>query len=491
MPGPWVRSLAVYRDPRVLSIVFFGFASGLPLLLVGPTLSAWLRDKGVSLTEIGFVTLVGMAYGLKFLWAPLVDRLPLPFLTRRLGRRRAWLLASQGGLMAALPVLGSADPATPEGLQAVVTWGLVVAFLSATQDIAVDAYRTEILDERTLGAGAASVQFGYRIGMLAGGGGCLIVADLAGWFAAYAVMAGLMSVGVLATLLNPEPAAPAAPVPSLAPRDRMDRLLGRAREAAVRPFLEFTTRPGWWAILLFVAFYRYGDSLLGVMANPFYLDLGFTKTQIGVVSKGFGLAMTLLGTAFAGVLVARVGILRSLLVGGVLQAASNLMFVFQAVVGPSVPALAATIAVENLSGGIAAGAFVAYLSSLCNVAFTATQYALLSSLAAFAGRLFASTGGAVADRVSWAEYFALTTVAALPGLLLLVWMTRRFPPAPVPRLGAARVQGGDAGPACQDHSDRKSPSCRRATGLTATRTGARTARARAGGRRSGPPRDPC
>ncbi len=429
MPGPRASSLAVYRDRRVLSIVFFGFASGLPLLLVGPTLSAWLRDKGVSLTEIGFVTLVGMAYGLKFLWAPLVDRLPLPFLTRRLGRRRAWLLASQAGLMAALPVLGSSDPATPDGLRGVVAWGLLVAFLSATQDIAVDAYRTEILDELKLGAGAASVQFGFRLGMLAAGGGCLIVADLAGWFAAYSVMAGLMSVGVLATLLNPEPAPPpAAPAASPAPGDPIARLLARAREAAVRPFLEFTTRPGWWAILLFVAFYRYGDSLLGVMANPFYLDIGFTKTEIGVVSKGFGLAMTLTGTGFAGLLVARAGILRSLLVGGVLQAASNLMFVFQAVVGHSVPALAATITVENLSGGLAAGAFVAYLSSLCNVAFTATQYALLSSLAAFAGRLFASAGGAIAEHVPWTSYFALTTLAALPGLFLLVWMTRRFPP---------------------------------------------------------------
>lgn len=442
MPDSRSRALAVYRDRRVLSIVLFGFASGLPLLLVGPTLSAWLRDEGVSLTEIGFVTLVGMAYGLKFLWAPLVDRLPLPVLTRRLGRRRAWLLASQAGLMAALPVLGSADPSTPDGLRAVVVWGLAVAFLSATQDIAVDAYRTEILDEMKLGAGAASVQFGYRLGMLAAGGGCLVVADLAGWFAAYALMAGLMSVGVLATLLNPEPAVLASVAPVSAPGDPLRRILRRAREAAVRPFLDFATRPGWWAILLFVAFYRYGDSLLGVMANPFYLDLGFTKTEIGVVSKGFGLAMTLLGTGVAGVLVARVGILRSLLVGGVLQAASNLMFVFQAVVGPSLPALAATIAVENLSGGLAAGAFAAYLSSLCNVAFTATQYALLSSLAVFAGRLFASTGGAVADRVSWAEYFALTTIAALPGLFLLVWMTRRFPPARRP-----------AGPAGIAHDD--------------------------------------
>lgn len=426
MPGPWVRSLHVYCDPRVLSIVFFGFASGLPLLLVGPTLSAWLRDEGVSLTEIGFITLVGMAYGLKFLWAPLVDRLPLPFLTRRLGRRRAWLLASQVGLMATIPLLGSADPSTPEGLRAVVTFGLIVAFLSATQDIAVDAYRTEILNEEKMGAGAASIQFGYRLGMLAAGGGCLVVADLAGWSVAYATMAGLMSVGVLATLLNPEPSVPFS---ARSPDTGTRHWLRRASLAAILPFLEFTSRRHWWAVLLFVALYRYGDALLGVMANPFYLDLGFTKTEIGIVSKGFGLAMTLLGTGVAGLFVARLGILPTLLVGGVLQAASNLMFVFQALVGPCLPALVATIAVENLSGGLAAGAFVAYLSSLCNLAFTATQYALLSSLAAFVGRLFASTGGAIADRVSWPQYFALTTVAALPGLFLLVWLTRRFPPA--------------------------------------------------------------
>lgn len=429
MPDSWARALAVYRDRRVLSIAFFGFASGLPLLLVGPTLSAWLRDQGVSLTEIGFVTLVGMAYGLKFLWAPLVDRFPLPFLTRHLGRRRAWLLASQIGLMAALPALGSSDPSDPDGLRAVVAWGLVVAFLSATQDIVVDAYRTEILSENKLGAGAAAVQFGYRIGMLAAGGGCLVVADLAGWFAAYTAMAGLMSVGVIATLLNPEPATPVPVAPASDPANALHRFVRRAREAAIHPFLEFTTRPGWVAILLFVASYRYGDALLGVMANPFYLDLGFTKTEIGLVSKGFGLVMTLLGTGVGGVLVARLGIFKSLIVGGILQAASNLMFVFLALIGPSLPALGATIAVENLSGGLAAGAFVAYLSSLCNLAFTATQYALLSSLAAFAGRLFASTGGAVAERVSWAEYFGLTTLAALPGLLLLVWMIRRFPPA--------------------------------------------------------------
>jgi len=410
----------VYRDRRILSILLFGFSSGLPLLLVGPTLSAWLRDEGISLTDIGLVTLVGMAYGLKFLWAPLVDRLPIPWLTRRLGRRRAWLLVAQAGLIGTLPALGAVSPRVD--LSTTVALATLVAFLSATQDIVVDAYRTEVLEERRLGAGAAAVQFGYRIGMLVAGGGCLVLADHLGWAAAYGLMGALMTLGVLATLASREPAVP---LRSLAPGD----LSRRVREAVVGPLRDFARRRGWPIVLLFVALYRYGDTLLGVMANPFYLDIGFSKTEIGVVSKVFGLVMTLFGTAVAGLMVARFGIVRTLLVGGVFQAASNLMFVFQAVVGHSVPALVATIGIENASGGLASGAFVAYLSSLCNVAFTATQYALLSSIAAFGARLLGSLGGALADRLTWAEYFLLTTLAAVPGLALLVWMTRRYRPA--------------------------------------------------------------
>ena len=453
MPTSWTNSARVYLDRRVLSILFFGFSSGLPLLLVGNTLSARLFEAGVSLTAIGFVTLVGLAYGLKFLWSPLVDRVPIPGLTRLLGRRRSWLLLSQICLVGAIFAMAAVDPSTPGGLRWTILWGLGVAFASATQDIAVDAYRTEILESGKLGAGAANIQFGYRMGMLAAGAGSLVIANEAGWFWAYAVMACLVSVGIVATLLNPEPETRTSPESEKLKKagrsflERHGRLPAPVRNAiawfqgaAVNPFAEFMTRPGWLLVLLFVGFYKYGDSLLGVMANPFYLDIGFTKAQIGVVSKTYGVVMTLAGTALGGVLVARFGILKTLLVGGILQAASNLTYTLLAMgcppqppiplapVSPSLTLFAATIAVENLSGGLASAAFVAYLSSLCNVAFTATQYALLSSLAAFVGKVLASGGGWLADQVPWTLYFILTTVAAVPGIALLVWMIRRYPP---------------------------------------------------------------
>jgi len=454
MTGDWKKALSVYLDRRVLSILFFGFASGLPLLLTGPTLSAWLREEEVSLTQIGLVTLVGMAYGLKFLWAPLVDRIPIPILTRLLGRRRSWLLVSQLCLMGSIFGLGSTDPSTAEGLRQTVIWAAVVAFASATQDIAVDAYRTEILEDEKLGAGAANIQFGYRVGMLVAGGGALIIADAAGWFWAYATLGCLMAFGVVTTLVNPEPEVRDTPESERLRSagaeflDRHRRMPGPLRnaaawfhEAVVSPFAEFMLRPGWLVVLLFVGFYKYGDSLLGVMANPFYIDIGFTKTEIGVVSKGYGLAMTLIGTGLGGVLVAKSGILRTLLVGGVLQAVSNLMYTVQALVGHSVAMLSVTISIENLSGGMASAAFVAYLSSLCNVAFTATQYALLSSLAAFVGKVMSSGGGWLADQVDWAVYFALTTLAAIPGLALLVVMIKKYPPGGANPSGCPRSTG--------------------------------------------------
>lgn len=432
MAGAWIKSLAVYADRRVLSILFLGFSSGLPILLTGATLSAWLREVGVTRTAIGFITLVGLAYGLKFVWSPLVDRMPIPILTRCLGRRRSWLLVSQIALVGTILGLGTSDPSTMEGLRATVWWAVAVAFASATQDIAVDAYRTEILERAKLGAGAANVQFGYRFGMLAAGGGALIVADLAGWFWAYATMALLMAVGIVATLINPEPAVYPDPksMPATATGEAVAgtrRWVAWLRGAVIGPYADLTARPGWIVILLFVGFYKYGDSLLGVMANPFYIDLGFSKTEIALVSKGYGLGMTLVGTAVGGIFVLRLGILKSLLIGGVLQAASNLVFAAQAVVGYSVAMLSLTIGFENLSGGLASAAFVAYLSSLCNVAYTATQYALLSSLAAFTGKVLASGSGWLADQVGWYWFFVLTTVAAVPGMALLIWMIRRYP----------------------------------------------------------------
>jgi PAT family beta-lactamase induction signal transducer AmpG len=440
MTGAWLSSLAVYRDRRVLSLLFLGFSSGLPLALTGATLAARLEQAGVSLTEIGLFGLVGIAYSLKFLWSPLVDRLPLPVLTRRFGRRRGWMLLAQCTLVVAIAGMAPVDPAGANGLARTVFWAVIVAFASATQDIVIDAYRTEIVEQSRLGAGAANLVFGYRIAMLVSGGGALLIAAYGGWAMAYAVMAAAMSVGILTVLLNPEPA-----VRSTAESQRLEADAARRfanapvairgaavwlHGAVVAPFVEFMTRPGWALVLLFIVLYKYGDALLGFMATPFYLRMGFSLAEVGVISKGWGLAMTLLGAGLGGWMVARFGILRSLLFCGVLQALSNLVFAALAWVGYSVPMLVVTIGVENLTGGMGTTAFVAYMSSLCNVAYTATQYALLSSLMATARTALAAGGGWLADQIGWVAFFLTTAVAALPGLLLLVWMMRRYPPAP-------------------------------------------------------------
>lgn len=440
-------ALAVYLDRRVLSLLFLGFSSGLPLALTGATLAARLEQAGVSLTEIGLFGLVGVAYTLKFVWSPIVDRMPLPVITRLLGRRRGWMLFAQCTLMIGIAGMAPVDPGAEDGLARTVFWALIVAFASATQDIVIDAYRTEILEDSKLGAGAANLVFGYRIAMLVSGGGALIVAAYGGWDIAYAVMAAAMLVGIVTVLVNPEPATRSTPESERLEAAAAARFAGApamirpaatwVHGAVISPFAEFMTRPGWVAILLFIVLYKYGDALLGFMATPFYLRIGFSLAEIGVISKGWGLAMTLLGAGLGGWMVARFGILRSLLICGVLQAMSNLVFAAQAWVGYSLPMLTVTIAVENLTGGMGTTAFVAYLSSLCNVAYTATQYALLSSLMAAARTALAAGGGWLADQTGWIVFFLLTTAAALPGLLLLIWMMRRFPPESVRESGRA------------------------------------------------------
>lgn len=420
----WIAAAAVYLEFRVFLILLLGFSSGLPLLLVYGTLSAWLHDEGVSLTVIGWFSVASSAYALKFLWAPLVDRCPLPILTRLLGQRRSWLLASQLCVMAAILMLGGTDPGVDLAWTAL--WAVVLAFASATQDIVVDAYRIEVLDEGRMGAGAANYVVGYRIATFVSGAGALIIADQAGWFSAYAVMAAMVTVGILATLLGPEPVrnddAGEKGIPGKA-----SALIDILHRAVWMPFAEFMARQNWAAILLFIALYKYGDALLGVMANPFYLDIGFTKTEIGLVTKGFGLAATLAGGIIGGAVVARYGTLNALMFGGILQAASNGVFALQAWIGPALPMLFVTIGIENLTGGIGTIAFVAYLSGLCNIAYTATQFALLSSLMAFTRTVLASGGGWLADQIDWVWYFLLTGFAAIPGLLMLLWLMKRAP----------------------------------------------------------------
>lgn len=409
----WRQAFIDYFDPRVLRILFLGFSSGLPLLLVYSTLSAWLKEEGVTKTAIGLFAWANTAYSFKFLWSPVIDRVRIPLLAGWLGHRRSWMLLSQMTVAVAIFGLGQTQPSVDPWSTAL--WCVILAIASATQDIVIDAYRVESLDAEQMGTGAANNTFGYRIGMLVAGGGCLLIADATDWHIAYTAMALIMGVGMLTTLFSPEAAHRAAPK------------RGNFIEAVFEPLRDFFLRPGWVLILAFVALYRYSDALLGVMANPFYLELGFTKTEIGLVSKVYGTIMTIVGTFLGGLFYGRMGMMRSLMLAGVAQAVSNLFFVALAIKGPSIPLLAVTISVENLAGGLAGAVFVAYLSSLCNVAYTATQYALLSSAAAVARTVFSSGGGWLADHVSWPVFFLITTAAGIPCLLLLMVLMQRFP----------------------------------------------------------------
>ncbi len=433
----WAASFRIYLHRRILAVLLLGFASGLPLALTGATLAVRLTEAGVSLAQIGAFALVGTPYALKFLWAPLIDRMPLPLLTRLLGRRRGWMLTTQAALITALVLLGAVDPVVDPWSTAVLA--LIVAFCSASQDIVIDAYRVEILTPEQYGAGAAVVQLGYRLAMLMAGAGALFMAEYMPWSTVYLAMAGLVGVGVVTVLFNPEPAA--VPPPPIAAGAPLTARLGIwAKDAIANPFLDMVKRHGWTvvAILSFVLLYKLGDAMAGVMANPFYVKMGFSKTEIASVSKLFGFGATIIGSFIGGALVARMGTFRALMLCGVLQMASNLMFAVQAMVGHDIAMLTLTIAIENLSGGMGSAAFVAYISGLCNVTYTGTQYALLSSLASLARTTLASSGGQLVEHFGWVSFFILSTGAALPGLLLLMWMMRKGDG------GALAVQSGRA-----------------------------------------------
>lgn len=406
------ESLRVYTNPRLLAILAMGFASGLPLALTGATLQVWLAEAGVSLTSIGLFALVGVPYVWKFLWSPVIDRVPLPWLSARLGQRRAWLLAIEVSLAAALVGLGAADPAVDPWRTAVLALG--VAFLSASQDIVIDAYRIELLRDEEQGAGAAATQWGYRFGMIASGAGALALAQTFSWSFSYLVMAALLAVGLVTVALTPEPTR-------MRPGEAF-AFSHFVREAVVAPFTDFASRPRWLTILVFIVLYRFGDALAGGIASAFYVKLGFTKLEIASVVKVFGVIATLAGIATGGAVVFRLGTARALIGAGVLAALSNLVFVWLAFVGHDLGALTVAIFVENFTSGIVGAAFVAYLSGLCSAQFTATQYALLSSLAATGRTVLASSGGWLAESLGWPLFFGLTIVAALPGLWLAVYL---------------------------------------------------------------------
>ncbi|MGD0957334.1 MAG: MFS transporter [Candidatus Acidiferrales bacterium] len=417
------RSLAAYTDRRVLLVLALGFASGLPLLLTYSTLSAWLATAGVRRAAIGAFALVGTPYALKFVWSPLLDWLPPPL---SLGRRRGWGIIIQIALIAALLALGSCDPKRHLGLMAALA--LLVAFLSASQDIVIDAWRIEILPLDLQGPGAGTIQTGYRIAMLVSGAGALVIAARAGWFAAYASMAALTAVGMLVFLFGPEPRVTAKATltdKAIKGAPGWDALRRRLSAAVIGPFVDFMRRPIWPAILLFVVGYKLGEGMAGVMATPLYISLGFSLDEIAAFSKLLGFFGIVAGALIGGLVTVRFGILRSLMLCGVLQAAGNLFYVLQAVGGHRLAYLALCVTAENLTGAMAGTALVSYLSSLCSPAFTATQYALLSSVALVGRTLVGSSSGLLAERLGWVSFFLLTTIVTTPALLLLVWIARR------------------------------------------------------------------
>jgi PAT family beta-lactamase induction signal transducer AmpG len=405
-PTPsWRDTLLAVFSGRMLVALLMGFASGLPLLLTGSVLQAWLKDGGVDLARIGLFALVGLPYTLKFLWSPLFDRYALP-----LGRRRGWLALMQLAVAGALLLLSMAQPGA-DHLWLVTLACLLVAFFSASQDIVVDAYRRESLPESELGLGSALYVNGYRVGMLLAGGGGLILADWMSFEAMYRLMAVFMAACVVVTLLAPEP-----PLPEGRPRN--------LRDAVVLPFRDYFTRDGAWLILAFILLYKLGDTMASAMTTPFYLDLGYTKTEIGTVVKLFGFWATIAGGTLGGIWILRAGMHRALWLFGFGQMASTLGFVVLAQLPPNEAALAAVVAIENLTAGMGTAAFVGFMAALTDRRFTATQYALLSSLMGVPRVLLAAPTGWLAQILGWSGFFLLCVLIAIPGLLLLRWVTR-------------------------------------------------------------------
>ena len=405
-PSHWLQIFfSLLFGPKMLVMLLTGFSSGLPLLLTGSTLKFWMREEGLDLTTIGFFGLVGLPYTLKFLWAPFMDRIIPPFG----GRRRGWMLMTQILLMITLASMTFFQPALH--LPAIAGLCLLIAFASASQDIVLDAYRREYLTDEELGIGSSIFVNGYRIGLLASGALALVLAEYLSWSTAYFILGMFMMIGIVATVYAPEPLVEATPPTSL-------------REAFIGPFLEFCQRPGWLTILLFVLLYKIGDSMASEMLSPFWVDLEVSKPQIAGIVKTFGFAALIIGGMLAGLVVYRWGIIPSLLIFGFLQMISTAGFAVLAVVGNHLPTLTAVIAFENLTGGMGTTAFVAFMASLTDKRFTATQYALLSSIMGIPRVLAGSITGLLATWFGWAGFFLLCTLLAIPGLFLITQLRR-------------------------------------------------------------------
>jgi PAT family beta-lactamase induction signal transducer AmpG len=418
--------MRVYLHPRVLAMLFLGFSAGLPFPLVFATLTAWLMTANVSMAEIGMFAWVGVLYSLKFLWAPLVDWIKIPILTRWLGRRRSWMLVAQVGVAGSLVALSGSDPNTDLGR---VAWlALATAFFSATQDISVDAYRIEAVASRVQGAMAASYQFGYRLALLIAVAGALYLADLTSWALAYQTMAALMGVGMITVLVIAEPDKPDGDTGTGAIAVQgTRRFIDWFTTAVIGPFSEFFRRNGSWALvlLLFISCYRISDLVLGIMANPFYIDIGFSLSEIATVTKVFGFFVTMLGAALGGVVVVRYGVERPLIIGAVMLAVTNLFFAVMAWVGADMRMLVVTVSADNLAAGFTGTVFIAYLSSLTNVAYTATQYALFSSLMTLPGKIISGFSGRVVESIDWFYFFIYASALGIPAVLLAMVVVRR------------------------------------------------------------------
>jgi PAT family beta-lactamase induction signal transducer AmpG len=392
--------LSAFTSRRMLSVFMLGFSSGLPFLLIGSTLKAWLKDLNVDLTTIGLFALVGTPYSLKFLWSPFLDRYTLPFLDRR----RGWILAMQVALAICMLALSTLQP--DQNYSALVAITCAVAFFSATQDIAIDAYRREVLRPEELGLGSSMAVNGYRIGMLLAGAGALTIADQWDWASSYRVMAFAMLSCLVFTLI-----APSAEISVQAPKT--------LKEAVIEPFLEYFKRSGAIEVLIFILLFKVGDQMASDMFTPFYLEIGFTKTEVGLVSKGFGVWASIVGGVAGGILLIRYPLIKCLWLFGALQALSTLGFSWLASVGNNVSGLAGVVFFENLTSGMGTAAFIAFMAGVCNTKFTATQYALLSSFMGVPRIFFGSASGYLAKNMGWSTYFVFCALIAIPGMLML------------------------------------------------------------------------
>ena len=432
----WANAMMVYLERPVITMVFLGFSAGLPFLLVFSTLSAWLRDSGIELATIGFFSWIGITYSIKFVWAPVIDRLPLPLITNALGKRRSWMLVAQLAIAIGLMGLSKTDPLT--AIYLVVIFALVVAFGSATQDVSIDAYRIEIIDREKQGAMAAAYVLGYRIALLVAGAGAFYLASFYSWSYAYLVMSCLACVGIVTTILIREPdhdnnagKTLEADLEQKMGVSGVSGISGRISawfvDAVISPFVEFFTRNGRLAlvILLLIGCYRLSDITMGVMANPFYLDMGYSKLDIANITKVFGFFMTIFGAGLGGIIVARFGIMKPLYAGAILVVLTNLLFVWLANQGPDIVYLAAVVSADNFSGGFAVAAFIAYLSSLTNQAYTATQYALFSSLMTLPAKVIGGYSGIVVEMTGYNYFFLYAGLLGIPAIVLIHYLAMR------------------------------------------------------------------